>query len=246
MFSAHAGGSIRRLMNKLSVYEFKRRALSVLFPNICPFCGRAVDAREYYCEACSELLPMIRGELSPPENVSRLYACCWYSGIARAAVHMLKFKCLIYPADTFGLMMSRILKDVKADALVPVPSGLLSIEKRGFSPASVIAERISMRLDIPIENALIADFDKIEQKTLTRKSRKINAQKCFHLAKRADVSGKRIIIVDDVTTTGSTLSALAEILLAAGAADVSAAVFAQVPGNCKKADEPKRYKPKRR
>lgn len=229
-------------MNKLSSYEFKRRALSVFFPNICPFCGRAIDAREYYCEACRELLPIIRGELPAPENVSRLYACCWYSGIARAAVHMLKFKCLIYPADTFGLMMSEMLRDVEADALVPVPSGLLSIEKRGFSPAEVIAKRISMRLDIPILNAFTADFDKVEQKTLTRKSRKLNAQKCFHKAKNISVRGKRLLIVDDVTTTGSTLSALAEILLKAGAKDVSAAVFAQVPGSIKKSDKPKIYK----
>lgn len=246
MLGAHAGGSICRLMNKLSVYEFKRRALSVFFPNICPFCGRVIDARDYYCESCRELLPLINGELPPPENVSRLYACCWYSGIARAAVHMLKFKCLIYPADTFGLMMSRVLKDVKADALVPVPSGFLSIEKRGFSPAAVIAERVSMRLGIPILNALTADFDKTEQKTLTRKSRILNARKCFHISKNVSVRGKRLLIIDDVTTTGSTLSALAEILLNAGAADVSAAVFAQVPGSIKRPEEPKRYKPKRK
>lgn len=230
-------------MSRLSIYELKRRALSMIFPNICPFCGRAVDAREYYCEACFELLPMIRAELPPPESVSRLYACCWYSGIARAAVHMLKFGCLIYPADTFGLM-SETLRGVRADALVPVPSGLLSMEKRGFSPAEVIAERISIRLDIPIENALTADFDKAEQKMLTRKSRMINARRCFHLAKHADVRGKGLIIIDDVTTTGSTLSALAEILLAAGAADVSAAVFAQVPGSIKRSVELKRYKRK--
>lgn len=246
MLGAHAGGSICRLMNKLSVYEFKRRALSVFFPNICPFCGRVIDARDYYCESCRELLPLINGELPPPENVSRLYACCWYSGIARAAVHMLKFKCLIYPADMFGLMMSRVLKDVKADALVPVPSGFLIIEKRGFSPAAVIAERVSMRLGIPILNALTADFDKTEQKTLTRKSRILNARKCFHISKNVSVRGKRLLIIDDVTTTGSTLSALAEILLNAGAADVSAAVFAQVPGSIKRPEEPKRYKPKRK
>ena len=229
-------------MDKLSRYELKRRALSIIFPNVCPFCGRAIAPREYQCEACPELLPRIRTEIPPPESVSRLYACCWYSGIARDAVHTLKFGCLIYPADTFALMMSETLRDVEADALVPVPSGLKSIEKRGFTPAEEIAKRISMRLDIPIENALTADIDKIEQKTLTRKSRKINARNSFHLAKRADVQGKRLLIVDDVTTTGSTLSVLAEMLLDAGAADVSAAVFAQVPGSIKRADEPKRYR----
>ena len=229
-------------MDKLSKYELKRRALSAVFPNICPFCGRTIEPREYYCEACPELLPRIRGELPPPESVSRLYACCWYSGIARDAVHMLKFGCLIYPADAFGSMMSEMLRDVEADALVPVPSGLSSLEKRGFTPAEEIAKRISMRLDIPIENALSADVYKIEQKTLTRKSRKINARNSFHLSKHADIVGKRLLVIDDVTTTGSTLSALAEILLGAGAADVSAAVFAQVPGGFKKSDEPKKYR----
>ena len=229
-------------MNKLSKYELKRRALSLVFPNICPFCGRAIDPREYYCEACPELLPRIRAEQPPPDNVSMLYACCWYSGIAREAVHMLKFGGLIYPADTFGLMMSEMLRDVRADALVPVPSGLKTMEKRGFSPAEEIAKRVSMRLDIPIENALTADIDKIEQKMLTRKSRKLNAKRSFHLSKYADISGRRLLIIDDVSTTGSTLSALAGILLDAGAADVSAAVFAQVPGSIKRSDEPKRYR----
>ena len=239
---SYVGGRIFRLMNRMSKYELKRRALSVIFPNICPFCGRAIEPREYYCEACHELLPRIRAELPPPEGVSRLYACCWYSGVARAAVHMLKFGCLIYPADTFGLMMSEMLRVVNADALVPVPSGLRSLEKRGFTPAEEIAKRISLRLDIPIENALTANIDKIEQKTLTRKSRKINARNSFHIAKHADIQGKRLLIIDDVTTTGSTLSALAEILLGAGAADVSAAVFAQVLGSIKRSDEPKRYR----
>lgn len=229
-------------MNKLSAYEFKRRALSVFFPNICPFCGRVIDARDYYCEPCGELLPLINGEVPPPENISHLYACCWYSGIARAAVHRLKFEYLIYPADTFGLMMSRVLQNVNADALVPVPSGFLSIEKRGFSPANVIAERVSLRLEIPILDALTADFDKVEQKTLTRKSRILNARKCFHLNENVSVEGKRLLIIDDVTTTGSTLSALAEILRNAGAADVSAAVFAKVPGSVKRPEKPKRYK----
>lgn len=229
-------------MDKLTGYELKRRALSVIFPNICPFCGRTIAPREYYCEPCGGLLPMIRGELASPEGISRLYACCWYSGLARAAVHMLKFGCLIYPADAFGLMMSEMLRGVKADVLVPVPSGIRSIEKRDFTPAEEIAKRISIRLDIPIENAFTADINKVEQKTLTRKGRKLNAQRSFHLAKHADIAGKRLLIIDDVTTTGSTLSALAEILLDAGAADVSAAVFAQVPGSVRKTDKPKIYR----
>lgn len=231
-------------MNELKIYELKRRALSVLFPNVCPFCGRVVNAREYYCPPCFEMLPKIRRELTPPENVSRLFACCWYSGIAREAVHMLKFACLIYPADAFALMMSETLRarDFKADALVPVPSGFQSIKRRGFSPAEIIAKRISARLEIPIENVLAARSDKTEQKSLSRKSRLQNASKSFFIAEDAEVTGKRLLLIDDVTTTGSTLSVLAELLLNAGAKDVSAAVFAKVPGEFKAPDAPKRFK----
>ena len=229
-------------MSKLSRYELKRRALSIIFPNVCPFCGRARAPREYQCEACPELLPRIRTEIPPPESVSRLYACCWYSGIARDAVHTLKFGCLIYPADAFGLLMSEMLRGIEADAIVPVPSGVLSIEKRGFSPAEEIAKRVSLRLDIPVENALSADINKVEQKTLTAKGRKLNAKRSFHLARHADIVGKRLLIVDDVTTTGSTLSALAEILTDAGAAEVSAAVFAKTVGSAKRSDKPKIYR----
>lgn len=230
------------MMNGLKQYELKRRALSVFFPNVCPFCGRVVGAREYYCPPCFEMLPKISRMLTPPENVSRLFACCWYGGIAREAVHMLKFGCLIDPADAFALMMSEMLRGVEADALVPVPSGLQSIEKRGFSPAELITERISMRLEIPMERALKAGADKIEQKTLSRKKRLQNARKSFFIIKDAEIKDKRLLLIDDVTTTGSTLSVLAEMLLNAGAADVSAAVFAKVPGEFKKPEEPKRFK----
>lgn len=230
------------MMEALAKYELKRRALSALFPNVCPFCGRVVGAREYYCAPCYEMLPRTRRELSPPENISRLLACCWYSGIARDAVHMLKFGCLIYPADAFALMMSEMLREIQADALVPVPSGLQSVEKRGFSPAEVIAKRVSIRLGIPIEKALAASPDKTEQKTLSRKSRILNARKSFFPVSGTDIKGKRLLLIDDVTTTGSTLSVLAELLLNAGAADVSAAVFAKVPGDFKKPDKPGAYK----
>lgn len=232
------------MMNAIKIYELKRRALSILFPNVCPFCGRVVNAREYYCPPCFEMLPKIRRELTPPENVSRLFACCWYSGIAREAVHMLKFACLLDPADTFALMMSETLRasDLKADALVPVPSGIQSVIKRGFSPAEVIAERISARLEIPIESALAAKSDKTEQKSLSRKSRLQNARKSFFVAENAEVKDKCLLLIDDVTTTGSTLSVLAELLLNAGAKDVSAAVFAKVPGEFKRPDAPKRFR----
>ena len=220
------------LRDTMRFYEFRRRAAAVLYPNRCPFCRKLISAKEYYCGQCRRHLPYVYGKLKPPENVSRLTAVCWYSRRARDAVLSLKYGGLIYPADAFALMMSeKLLRDRdivgKADVLVPVPSGFLSAADRGFSTAQVICRRMALRLDIPMEDAVGASDSKAEQKTLSAKKRRENAMNGFYVRKNADIEGKRVMLIDDVSTTGSTLSAIAKKLLDAGAGEVSAYVFAQ-------------------
>lgn len=182
------------------------------------------------------------GKSEPPPNISRIYACCFYMRRVRDAVHTLKFGGLIYPADAFVLMMSRMLENVEADVLIPVPSGRRSVRKRGFSTAELLAKRISIRLGIPMVNAVRAYSDKEEQKKLSVKARYENAKKSFYLNSRYDVRGKHVLLIDDVSTTGSTLAAIARLLREAGAADVSAAVFAKTPDLVRHSGEHKLYK----
>lgn len=216
-------------MTALQLYELRRRIISVLYPNRCPFCGEVISSGKYYCKTCYENLPFAPDFIEPPANISELVACCNYCRRARGAVLMLKFRSLIYPADAFGLMMAERLKKrgITADIIVPVPSGKKAIERRGFSSAKVIAKRISYRMNIPICEAVCAVKNKVEQKSLTAKGRAENAKKCFYFNTKSSVEGKRVLLVDDVTTTGSTLSAVAGILLKAGAAEVVACVFAR-------------------
>lgn len=208
-------------------YEQRRRIIAAFYPNCCPFCGKIIGRSDYFCEYCRKHIPYLYGKLTPPENISQLLACCKYSGGARRAVLSLKYGGLIYPADAFALMMSERLRGVNADLLVPVPSGFLSIKKRGFSTAKLLCKRISRRVGIPMLEAVRARDEKSEQKTLSVKKRKENARKNFYVAKNADIKGKRLILVDDVSTTGSSLSAVAGLLREAGAADVKAIVFAK-------------------
>lgn len=220
------------LRDTMRFYELRRRTAAVLFPNRCPFCQRLIFAEEYYCEDCRGLLPYVYGRLRPPENISRLIAVCWYLRRAREAVLSLKYGGLFYSADAFSLMMSEKLRrdfDIagNADLLIPVPSGFLSVMNRGFSTAKVICRRMSLRLGIPMEDAVGAADSKTEQKTLSARARRENAAKSFFVKKNAGVKGKRVVLIDDVSTTGSTLSAIAKLLLDAGAVDVSACVFAQ-------------------
>ncbi len=221
------------MFDTLRFYEFRRRAAAVLFPNRCPFCKRLIPAADYYCETCRRYLPYVYGRIEPPENISRILAVCWYSRRARDAVLSLKYGGLIYPADAFALMMSeKLMRDGDgAEVLVPVPSGFLSVRNRGFSTARVICTRMALRLGIPMSDAVGAANDKAEQKSLSAKGRRENAMKSFFVKDKliGEIKGKRVVLIDDVSTTGSTLSAIAKKLLDAGAADVSACVFAQTP-----------------
>lgn len=221
------------IKDPLKFFEFKRQALSVLFPNRCPFCGEIIAAKDYYCALCYKYLPFFYGKADAPKYVSRLSVVCRYAMRARTAVLSLKYGGLIYAADAFGLMMSEKLRrdHISADLLIPVPSSFLSVKSRGFVTGELLAERMSLRLNIPCESIVKARDSKVEQKRLSEKQRHENAKNSFYLAKNADVSGKRVILVDDVTTTGSTLSAIAKLLLDAGAEDVGACVFAQTVHN---------------
>lgn len=228
--------------DKLLFWEMRRTVAAAFFPNRCPFCGMVIGTSRYYCEDCYRYLPFAVGRAEPPPGISRLYACCRYMRRVRGAVHMLKFRGLIYPADTFALMMSRMLEGVNADVLVPVPSGWRSVRKRGFSTANLLAKRISSRLGISMMRAVKAAPDKEEQKTLSVKARYENAKSSFYPDSRCDVRGKRVLLIDDVSTTGSTLAAIAMLLREAGAADVSAAVFAKTPDYVRHSGEHKLYR----
>lgn len=232
------------MLDTLKFYELRRRAAALLYPNRCPFCGRVISADDYYCESCRRYLPYVYGKEEPPENVSKLTAVCWYSRRARDAVLALKYGGLIYPADAFAVMMSEKLRrdGDKADVLIPVPSSFLSVKRRGFSSARVICSRMALWLGIPMLDAVGAADSKADQKSLSAKRRRENAKKSFFVKKSADIKNKRVVLVDDVSTTGSTLSAIARMLRDAGAADVSACVFAKTPSSAHKAEGVTRIK----
>jgi len=231
------------LFKTLKAYERYRRLCSFIAPNRCPFCGEVINNADYWCNECYRRLPFVYGIVPPPENVSEIFVCCFYTARARSAVLMLKYGGLIYPADAFAEMMSRRLLGLFAefDVFVPIPSGRSTVLRRGFSTAELISERLELRMGKPSVNALGAVRHKKEQKLLSNRGRRENARKSFFIARPKAIKGKRVMLVDDVCTTGSTLSAVAEMLLKEGAADVKAAVFAKTFG-CGKAADRSRYR----
>lgn len=206
--------------------ELGRALLSLLAPNRCPFCGGIVGAFEYWHERCYIALREYDGAEPVPEGLSALTAPYVYEGAVRAALLRYKGGPLGCYAEPFALIMAEHIGRVQADVLVPVPSRFSSTLERGFQPAVRLARRLSRVCGVRCVSAL-GVRDGAEQKRLRAQARRENAGGAFFVRRPKTVAGKRVLLIDDICTTGSTLSACARILREAGAADVDGAVFAK-------------------
>ncbi|CDG02639.1 ComF family protein [Clostridium chauvoei] len=110
--------------------------------------------------------------------------------------------------------MCNLIKEneILADIILYVPLSKKSLKIRGYNQAEIIAKVISEKLDIPISNTLIKVKETKEQKTLSKEERSINLINAFDIKKPSDIENKRIILIDDVLTTGATLRECEKIL----------------------------------
>jgi ComF family protein len=172
------------------------------------------------CETCAEKLSEFRCNDS-----TDITAAYYYRGSVIDGIYALKFT----GAKNFAKHSAKIISDRidgNFDIIVPVPIGKKRLRKRGYNQAEVFAEYFSLYMQIPIEkNALIRTNETIQHR-LTQKERMKNAEDSYHIGYKS-VTGKRILLVDDVSTTGATLSVCKKRLLDAGAVDVKTAVCAK-------------------
>ncbi len=207
----------------------------------CDICGREVFAGERVCAACRKSLPWNGGAICPlcgrrvkeegvcleckqqPLSVERARSSLLYEGEASRLI--LRFKRgekYLYRAVT-ELCLSTIKEQFpEAEGLVPVPMTARAKRKRGYNQSLLLCEEFSRKLSLPVVDAAEKRHETKPQKTLGRRERQENLAGCFHVADRAAVKGKALLIVDDTLTTGATVSELSEALKRAGAARVFA------------------------
>lgn len=211
-------------------YDILRAGISLFAPNCCPFCGGLLTEFEYWHEECCLNLPLYNGKKDIPDGLDDYYTVCCYQRAARKAIIELK-KGMKYAADAMALLMTEAIggrEFVKGAVLVPVPSSFKSLLFRGYQPAESIARYMSMCCRIPVIAALKSTDEKLSQKSLNAQQRKYNAQSAFIPCRKIKrIKGKRVILVDDICTTGSTLSACANILRQAGAEEIIGITFAK-------------------
>ncbi len=180
----------------------------------CYICGRELDAfDEEYCPDCKAKERFFDGGFPllhyvPP--VSDSVAAIKYRG-KKEYVSFYAERIAARFGETFGML--------GVEGLVPIPIHKNRLKKRGFNQAGLLADEISGLTGLPVLDILERRIDTIPQKTLGNEERFKNLEKALCL-KTADMEGKRLLIVDDIFTTGSTVNAAAKILKAAGAKKV--------------------------
>lgn len=182
---------------------------------ICRRCG--LPSREPLCWRCRATSSSLEG----------IRAFGYLEGTLRAAVHGLKYRRRRGAADALGALLVQVVSEESPpyDVIVPVPLFHARRRERGFNQSELLAERMAALTGRPMAPAALARVrDTPPQVRLGIAERRRNMRGAFQAAA---VEGRRILLVDDVSTTGATLESCARALLDAGAASVWGVVLAR-------------------
>ena len=229
-------------------------ALDVVLPPLCPACREPVTGKGV-CSSCWSRLSFITrpycerlgipfvydpgpGILSmeaiaDPPAYNRARAAVRFDEVSRALVHSLKYGDRLDLAPMMGRWIGQAGREVlsEADALVPVPLHWRRHWARRFNQSALLAATVSADSGVPVLAGVLKRVKATAQQVgLTRSERAVNVQGAFKVPPEAKavVAGRRIVVVDDVLTSGATVDGCARALLRAGAANVDVLVFARV------------------
>ena len=204
-----------------------------LGPPTCAACDARVRVRVIFCRACAETLvpppePKERSAADPrPDDIVAFGA---FEGALAIALRRLKYQErpeLAVPLGHLARLAAR-RAGLTADLVVPVPLHPQRLAMRGYNQAALLAAEVAIELAAPLAaRALVRLRNTPQQARLDRDARLDNVRSAFRARRPRAIQGRRVVLVDDVATTGSTLTACTEALLAAGAASVTALVVAR-------------------
>lgn len=237
----------------MSFKSFLRKFTDKYFFNLkwrCNVCGKEIFEGQYFCRECEEKLPLNVGPfcnhcgrhtVAPEEYCSTCKEFLLSVDVARSAfvyddpvksmITKLKYGGKRYFAEILGEYLAAVYYKfgLEADVAVFIPMTRRAKFKRGFNQSELLAERFSTLTGVEVKDCLIKVKETPRQATLDRKSRMTNLVGAFKVSDKSAVKDKKVLIVDDVTTTGATAEALASKLKKAGAAKVTLLTCASVP-----------------
>jgi ComF family protein len=227
----------------------------LVFPDDCRVCGEPLRdvSRIPVCARCLEFTQPIAAEhfciacrtpfLNPfPLDESGRCALCrlglagfdevysfgWYQGALRTLIHLFKYVGVRPLARVFGRYLKRALPvDRQFDVVVPMPLHWKRRWHRGFNQAALLAREVARRYGVPVSQVVRRSRATPSQAGLTHAKRRANVRGAFKVKRGARLNGLRVLLIDDVLTTGATAAACARELKRAGATHVTLLALAR-------------------
>lgn len=216
----------------MSTLETLSRALfatlaDTLAPPACAACDLRIGRRSVFCVTCAAAVAPAQ-TLGAPSGSVVAYAL--YGGPIATALRRLKYGDRSDLARPLGHLLRRAAREagLRADLVVPVPLHPVRLAERGYNQAALLGAAAARELGAPIEpRALVRTRHTSQQARLPRARRLENVAGAFRVRVPARVMGRRVVLVDDVATTGATLAACVAALREGGAVAVTALVVAR-------------------
>lgn len=200
--------------------------LDIFMPNRCPCCEGFIKWDKLICEKCAEALePVDNSGEAPPAGCSAAVSAYKYDGAAKQGIYALKDGWGLNFAVCTAPLLAEKLKGCGADLITCVPMAKRKANERGYNQAEVVAGELSKLMDIPCDCGLLTrrPTSLAQHDLATAAERAEFARTLYGIAdSHEDITGRKLLLADDVHTTGATLSECAGKLLSMGAAEVIA------------------------
>ena len=207
--------------------------LDLIYPPRCAFCRRLLSGREKgVCRFCRPKLPYVPadGQVQHFRNVDKCLSPLYYHGNVKDSLHRYKFGGATAYADIYSEFIVKCIDEnqISCDSITWVPLSRRRLRKRGYDQAELLAKLIAKHLgQRPVRLLKKLRDTPPQSRTGSAEKRRANIAGAYACLRPALVQGKRILLVDDIVTTGATLSEAAKVLKNAGAKEVICATLAR-------------------
>lgn len=221
----------------MNLQDAKQFVLNLLFPARCPWCNAVMGfSKECSCGPALASLQLpnaplnLQKEGQSSRHIVAAWACYRYNLPVSGAIVRLKFEEDRLPVQQLGTVMAAKFKACRLqelfDVMVPVPVSARTAKRRGYNQSFLLAEQLQRQTGMPMAVALQKPVETPPQMSLGRKERKSNVLGAYSVCLPQAVQGRRVLLIDDIITTGSTVNECAKTLLQAGAASCGALCLA--------------------
>jgi ComF family protein len=213
----------------LLLFSMLHSLLDLFFPPRCEVCRKGGEAA--LCVACFSQIKFMKPQWG-------IYSASVYEGALRRALRRFKFNKRKNLAEPLGTLLVKYISQIsqlkmrEIDFILPVPLHFKRYRQRGFNQVELLAKVVSRYLEVPVIGALERVRNTHPQFDLPRERRLLNVREAFKVSDCALVANRRLLLLDDIYTTGATIAECCKTLKNAGAASIEVLTLARaVDGN---------------